>query len=56
VGEWTQDALDNHYDSRLIEEFQILGMVDRGFVTGPDGSEYGPAGFIVNCPIVFRFL
>jgi hypothetical protein len=56
VGEWTQDALDNHYDSRLIEEFQILGMVDRGFVTGPGGSEYGSAGFIVNCPIVFRFL
>ena len=56
VGEWTQEALDNHYDSRLIEEFQILGMVDRGFVTGPGGSDYGSAGFIVNCPIVFRFL
>jgi len=56
VGEWTQDALDNHYDSRLIEEFQILGMVERGFVTGPGGSDYGSAGFIVNCPIVFRFL
>jgi len=56
VGEWTQEALGNHYDSRLIEEFQFLGFVERGFITGPNGSEFGSSGIIVNCPIVFRFL
>jgi hypothetical protein len=56
VGEWTQEALENHYDSRLIEEFQVLGFVENGFITGPNGSEFGSSGIIVNCPIAFRFL
>ena len=38
------------------EEFQILGMVKRGFITGPGGTKWGSTGIIVNCPIVHRFL
>jgi hypothetical protein len=56
LGAWTQDAIDRGYRSRLIEEFQILGMVQRGFVTGPGGADYGSVGILINCPIVFRFL
>ena len=56
LGEWTQESIDNGYRSRLIEEFQILTFVDNGFITGPGGAPYGSSGFIVNCPIVFRFL
>jgi len=56
LGEWTQSAIALQYRSRLIEEFQILSFAERGFITGPGGSKYGSAGFIVNCPIVFRFL
>jgi len=56
LGEWTQAAIDNGYRSRMNEEFAILGMVERGWVTGPGGAEYGSTGIIVNCPIVFRFL
>lgn len=56
LGEWTQDALDNEYDSRLIEEFQILGFVQDGHITGPGGSAYGSSGIIINCPIVERLL
>lgn len=56
VGEWTQLAKDRGYVSRMTEEFQILGFVKRGFITGPGGSQYGSTGFIVNCPIVHRFL
>ncbi|ASJ72680.1 hypothetical protein [Granulosicoccus antarcticus] len=56
VGEWTQLAIDRGYRSRVTEEFQILGLVERGFLTGPGGSAYGSSGFIVNCPIVHRFL
>ncbi len=55
-GEWTQEAIDRGYRSRVTEEFQILGLVQRGFMTGPGGSDYGSNGIIVNCPIVHRFL
>jgi hypothetical protein len=56
VGEWTQAAIDNDYRSRVREEFEILGMVVKGHMTGPGGGTYGSTGFIVNCPIVLRFL
>jgi hypothetical protein len=56
AGQWTQEAIDNGYRSRLIEEFQILGFVERGWITGPGGAPYGSTGFIINCPVVFRFL
>jgi hypothetical protein len=56
VGAWTQEAVDKGYRSRMIDEFQYLGMVQRGFITGPGGAPFGSTGFIVNCPVVFRFL
>lgn len=56
VGEWTKYAVDNGIRCRLIEEFQILAFAERGYLTGPGGSRYGSSGFIVNCPIVHRFL
>ena len=56
VGEWTQEAIDNGFTSRVTEEFQILGLVQDGWITGPGGAPYGSVGMIVNCPIVFRFL
>ena len=54
VGEWTKEAIDKGYRSRLIEEFQILGFVERHWVTGPGGGNFGSTGFIINCPIVER--
>jgi len=56
LGEWTQDAIDRGFRSRVTEEFQILGLVERGWITGPGGAPYGSVGIIVNCPIVMRFL
>lgn len=56
LGEWTQDAIDRGYRSRMTEEFAILGMAERGFLTGPGGSAYGSVGIIINCPIVHRLL
>jgi hypothetical protein len=56
VGQWTEEAIDNGYRSRVTEEFQILGLVQDGWITGPGGAPYGSVGMIVNCPIVFRFL
>lgn len=56
LGMWTKDAIDKGYRSRMIEEFQILGMAQKGWITGPAGGPYGSIGIVVNCPIVYRFL
>ncbi len=56
AGQWTQSAIDNDYRSRVQEEFEILGYVRRGFMTGPGGVPFGSTGIIINCPIVHRFL
>ena len=55
-GVWTQDAIDRGYRARMTEEFAILGLAEKGWIVGLDGGEYGSVGFVVNCPIVFRFL
>jgi hypothetical protein len=54
--EWTQDAIAKGNRSRVNEEFQILGLVSRGFVTGPGGTPFGSSGIVVNCPIVQRLV
>lgn len=56
AGEWTTYAVENGIRDRLVDEFQILGFVQRGYITGPAGGAYGSTGIIVNCPIVHRFL
>ena len=56
LGVWTDEAIAKGYRSRMTEEFAILGMVEKGHITGPDGGAYGSIGMVVNCPIAFRFL
>ena len=56
VGEWTASAVALGYRSRLIDEFQYLSLVQKGFITGPGGKKFGSSGVIVNCPIVMRLL
>jgi hypothetical protein len=55
LGEWTEEAVKCGYPSRLTEEFQILGFVQRGCITS-GGKKYGSTGIIVNCPVVMRLL
>jgi hypothetical protein len=56
LGIWSQDAVDSGYRSRMIDEFQYLGMAEQGHITGMDGGPFGSTGIIVNCPIVARLL
>ena len=56
IGVWTEHAIASHYRSRVRDEFQMLGFVRAGWMTGPGGKAFGSTGLIVNCPIVFRFL
>jgi hypothetical protein len=53
---WTQEAIDKGYRSRVNEEFFILGLVEKGWLTGLNGGQFGSVGIIVNCPVVYRFL
>lgn len=56
LGIWTEEAIDAGYRSRMIDEFQYLGMAQQGYITGMDGAPFGSTGFIINCPIVARLL
>lgn len=56
IGEWTQEAVDGGIRTRLFDEFQILGLVQQGWITGAGGAPYASSGIIVNCPIAMRFL
>ncbi|MDQ3146205.1 MAG: hypothetical protein M3R01_04640 [Actinomycetota bacterium] len=56
LGEWTAEAIERGYRSRLIDEFQLLNFVRDGWITGPGGAPYGSTGIVVNCPIVARSL
>jgi hypothetical protein len=56
IGQWTQKSIDNGYRSRMLDEFTILGFVEKGWITGPMGSPFGSSGIVVDCPIVYRFL
>jgi hypothetical protein len=56
LGEWTQQAIDKGYRSRMTDEFAILSMVEKGFVTGPGGKPYGSTGILINCPVAYRLL
>lgn len=56
VGEWTDAAINGGIYTRLFDEFQILGLVQQGWITGPGGAAYASSGIIVNCPIAMRFL
>jgi hypothetical protein len=40
----------------VIDEFQLLELVQEGWITGPEGEPLGSTGIVVNCPIVHDFL
>jgi hypothetical protein len=56
LGIWTPEAIEAGYRSRMIDEFQYLGMAQQGHITGMEGGPFGSTGFIVNCPIIARLL
>ncbi|MCP9487249.1 MAG: hypothetical protein MSC30_15475 [Gaiellaceae bacterium MAG52_C11] len=56
LGFWTAEAIRKGYRSRVIDEFQLLGYVVGGHITGPMGKPFGSTGIVVNCPIVARLL
>ncbi|MGH2371949.1 MAG: DUF7482 domain-containing protein [bacterium] len=51
---WTQRTAGQGGRLRVTAQSQVHDLVRRGAITGPDGKPFGPAGIIVNCPIVQR--
>ena len=49
---WSAQAIATGQNLRQMDFGDVLGLASHGQVTGPDGGAFGPAGFIVDCPIV----
>ena len=64
AGKYARSYLEKHglltgVQSRIANADDVraaLALVEAGAITGPGGAPYGSGGFVVNCPIVFRFL
>jgi len=52
--QWTDEAIEKGYRSRMADAIHIEDMAAKGFITGLDGGPLGPVGFIINCPVVYR--
>lgn len=55
VASWTDEAIDNGYRSAIYSELQFLGLVEKGWITAPDGGPVGPSGLISNCPLLMSY-
>jgi hypothetical protein len=51
-GQWSAAAVAAGQNLAQRDRSQLLNLVADGVVTGPGGARFGPAGFIVNCPII----
>lgn len=49
---WTAAAMAAGDNPRQTDWGDVENLVNNGAATGPGGAAFGPAGFVVNCPIV----
>lgn len=54
LAQWSQRATERGRRLRVTGQAQVHDLVRRGLITGPGGKTFGPAGVIVNCPVVQR--
>jgi hypothetical protein len=50
--QWTAPAAAAHRNVRQTAFADVADLAEKGLVTGPGGAAFGPAGFIVVCPII----
>jgi hypothetical protein len=55
LAQWTPEAQQKGYVSRIYSELQFLGLARQGWLTGPDGGAIGPSGLISNCPLIMHY-
>jgi len=50
---WTAAAVTGGQNVRQTDFSAALMQVTKGLATGfPAGAQFGPSGFVVNCPVV----
>lgn len=49
---WSAAAVAAGRNLRQTDRGDVSNLVDQGLVTGPGGGRFGPAGVVVNCPII----
>lgn len=52
LAQWSAAAVSAGANVAQTDRSQLLNMVAQGAITGAGGGKFGPAGFVVNCPIV----
>lgn len=52
VTEWTAEAIDKGYRAAIHSELEIVGLAQRGWLTGPGGADFGPSGLISNSALL----
>ena len=52
VGVWANGAIATHANDVLTSAEQFESFSASKALTAPDGKALGPAGFVVNCPVV----
>lgn len=50
--QWSTATVASGTNLRQKDFGDIRNLVQKGIVTGPGGAKFGPAGFVVNCPII----
>jgi hypothetical protein len=50
--QWSAAAVAAHANVAQTSVDAVEDLVERGTITGPGGAPFGPANFVVDCPIV----
>jgi hypothetical protein len=51
---WTAAAMASGQNLHQTDWNTMQMLVEQGLITGPGGARFGPANFVVDCPIVSR--
>ena len=54
--QWTPDAVANHYQTRLIDLFQMFDLEQKKVLQGFGGGPIKRSGILINCPVVSRLI
>ena len=52
--QWTQDAINKGYRTRIIDLLHLYGLEKKGVLEGFGGGPIKRSGIIINCPVISR--
>lgn len=54
--QWSADAIQKGYPTRIIDLFQMFGLEKKGVLEGFGGGPIKRSGIIINCPVISRLI